>query len=167
EAQLDRFLFNVVLDYLDADDELEVVNRYTTQMDLPHVESCTTPQEIIEYQKLVRQVPVAESVNRYAVDLVRATRPGDPNAPEIVRRYIQYGASVRATMFITLAAKARALLSGRYHVSREDIATLALPVLRHRVLSNYFAESDGVTVDSVLTQLVEGLGGEVRKARAV
>ena len=167
EAQLDRFLFNVVLDYLDADDELEVVNRYTTQMDMPEVHACTTPREIIEYQKLVRQVPIAESVNRYAVDLVRATRPNDPQAPEVVRRYIQYGASVRATMFITLAAKARALLAGRYHVTREDIASLALPVLRHRVLTNYFAESDGVTVDQVLRQLVESFGGEALKARAV
>jgi MoxR-like ATPase len=167
EAQLDRFLFNVVLDYLSEDDELEVVNRYTTQMDIPHVDACTTPEEILKYQHLVRQVPVAESVNRFAVNLVRATRPGDPAAPEVVKRYIQYGASVRATMFITLAAKARALLSGRYHVTREDISALALPVLRHRVLANYFAESDGVTVDHVLKQLVEGLQGETRQARAV
>ena len=167
EAQLDRFLFNVVLDYLSAEDELEVVNRYTTQMDMPKVEACTTPEQILKYQELVRQVPVAESVNRYAVELVRATRPKDPLAPDVVRRYIQYGASVRATMFITLAAKARALLAGRYHVTREDISALALPVLRHRVLTNYFAESDGVTVDDVLTQLVEGLGGSVRQAKAV
>jgi len=165
EAQLDRFLFNVVLDYLSAEDELEVVNRYTTQMDIPKVEACTTPEQILKYQQLVRQVPVAESVNRFAVDLVRATRPADPLAPDIVRRYIQYGASVRATMFITLAAKARALLSGRYHVTREDISALALPVLRHRVLTNYFAESDGVSVDQVLTQLVEGLGGSARQAK--
>src|SRR5690606_10310092 len=121
-----------------------------------HVEACTTPEQILKYQQLVRQVPVAESVNRFAVELVRATRPRDPLAPEVVRRYIQYGASVRATMFITLAAKARALLAGRYHVTREDISALALPVLRHRVLANYFAESDGVSVDQVLTQLVEG-----------
>ena len=167
EAQLDRFLFNVVLDYLDADHELEVVNRYTTRMDIPAVEACTTPEQILKYQELVRQVPVAESVNRFAVELVRATRPADPAAPEVVRRYIQYGASVRATMFITLAAKARALLAGRYHVTREDISALALPVLRHRVLANYFAESDGVSVDQVLTQLVEGLGGSARQAKAV
>jgi MoxR-like ATPase len=166
EAQLDRFLFNVVLDYLSADEELDVVNRYTTQMDIPAVAACTTPEQILKYQHLVRQVPVAESVNRFAVDLVRATRPADPTAPDIVRRYIQYGASVRATMFITLAAKARALLSGRYHVTREDIAALALPVLRHRMLTNYFAESDGVSVDQVLTQLVDGFGTSVRQAKA-
>ena len=88
---------------------------------------------------------VAESSRRYAVDLVRATRPSDPNAPEMVKKYVQYGASVRATQFLTLAAKARALMQGRYHVTHEDIASLALPVMRHRVLTNYFAESDGMT----------------------
>ena len=155
EAQLDRFLFNVVLDYLSAEHELDVVNRNTTRMEPPEINACTTPEQILKFQWLVRQVPVAESVNRFAVDLVRGTRPNDPNAPEIVRRYIQYGASVRATMFITLAAKARALSAGRYHVTREDIADLALPVLRHRVLTNYFAESDKVEVDDVLKQLIE------------
>ncbi len=166
EAQLDRFLFNVVLDYLSGDDELEVVNRNTTRMDLPEVEACTTPEEILKFQWLVRQVPVAESVNRFAVDLVRATRPGDPGAPDVVRRYIQYGASVRATMFLTLAAKARALMENRYHVTREDITALVLPVLRHRVLTNYFAESDGMTVDKILTGLLERTGGEKRQAAA-
>ena len=167
EAQLDRFLFNVILDYLTADDELEVVNRYTTLMDIPEVDSCTTPERIMQFQWLVRQVPVAEAVNRYAVDLVRATRPDDPRAPEVIRKYIQYGASVRATMFLTLAAKARALMLGRYHVTREDIAHLALPVLRHRVLTNYFAESDGMDVDKVLTELVAGFdAGAAQQARA-
>src|SRR5690606_29397516 len=120
---------------------------------------CTTPEKILRFQWLVRQVPVAESVNRFAVDLVRATRPEDPTAPDIVRRYVQYGASVRATMFLTLAAKARALGAGRYHVTREDIAALALPVLRHRVLTNYFAESDKVDVDQVLRGLLEHMQG--------
>ena len=166
EAQLDRFLFNVLLDYLSPEHEMEVVNRYTTRMDVPEVKACTSPEEILKFQWLVRQVPVAESVNRYAVELVRATRPSDPNAPELVRRYVQYGASVRATMFITLAAKARALASGRYHVTREDVAALALPVMRHRVLTNYFAESDGIDTDKVLTQLVEEVGGEHKQARA-
>jgi MoxR-like ATPase len=155
EAQLDRFLFNVVLDYLGADSELEVVNRYTTRMGLPEVKACSSPEQIIKFQWLVRQVPVAESVNRYTVDLVRATRPGDPLSLPGVRRYVQYGASVRATMFLTLAAKARALTKGRYHVTREDVAALALPVLRHRVLTNYFAESDGIDVDGVLREIVD------------
>jgi MoxR-like ATPase len=157
EAQLDRFLFNVILDYLTGDDEVEVVNRYTSRMDIPAVKACTTPEQILQYQAIVREVPVAESVNRYAVDLIRATRPDDPLAPEVVRKYIQYGASVRATMFVTLAAKARALMAGRFHVTREDINALALPVLRHRVLTNYFAESDGMDTDKVLRQLVDGV----------
>jgi MoxR-like ATPase len=164
EAQLDRFLFNVVLDYLTAEDEVEVVNRYTSRMEMPEVKACTTPEQIISYQRLVRQVPVSESVNRFAVDLVRATRPGDPSAPDVVKRYIQFGASVRATMFITLAAKARALVAGRYHVTRDDVAALALPVLRHRVLANYFAESDGMDVDKVLTQVLAGMGASAAAA---
>jgi MoxR-like ATPase len=165
EAQLDRFLFNVLLDYLTGEDEAKVVNRFTSQVDMPEVNSCTTPQQIVKYQWLVRQVPVSESVNRYAVDLVRATRPHDPNASDMVRKYVQYGASVRATMFITLAAKARALMQGRYHVTREDIASLALPVLRHRVLTNYFAESDKVDTDMVLSNLVQSFGSDNRQAR--
>ncbi len=166
EAQLDRFLFNVVLDYLSAEHEVDVVNRFTTRMDMPAVEACTTPDEILKFQWLVRQVPIAESVNRYAVDLVRATRPEDPGAPDIVRKYIQYGASVRATMFVTLAAKARALMEGRYHVTREDIRALALPVLRHRVLANYYAESDGMSVDKILVQLLDALDTGGVSARA-
>ena len=158
EAQLDRFLFNVILDYLSEDEELVVIERYTTQVGIPTVDACTTPEQILKYQWLVRQVPVAESVNRYAVNLVRATRPEDPAAPEVVRRYVQYGASVRATMFLTLAAKARALMAGRYHVTHDDIASLVLPVLRHRVLTNYFAESDNIDVDGVLVRLLESAG---------
>jgi MoxR-like ATPase len=166
EAQLDRFLFNVILDYLSAEDEVAVINRYTTRLDLPLVEACTTPAEIMKFQWLVRQVPVAETVSRFAVDLIRATRPQDPGAPEVVRKYVQYGASVRAAMFLTLAAKARALVAGRYHVTREDVTKLALPVLRHRVLTNYFAESDGMDVDKVLTQLLAEMSAGGVRARA-
>jgi MoxR-like ATPase len=166
EAQLDRFLFNVILDYLSADQEVAVVNRFTTSMEMPKVDRCTTPEEILKFQGIVRQVPIAESVNRYAVDLIRATRPDDPQAPDVVRKYVQYGASVRATMFVTLAAKARALMSGRYHVTREDIRYLALPVLRHRVLTNYFAESDHMTVDAILTQMIEAFDKGGVKAKA-
>src|SRR5688572_7539784 len=158
EAQLDRFLFNVLLDYLSAEHEMDVVDRNTTRMDLPDITACTTPEQILRFQWLVRQVPVSTTVSRYAVDLVRATRPHDPNAPEMVKKYVQYGASVRATQFITLAAKARALMQGRYHVTHDDVASLALPVMRHRVLTNYFAESDGIDTDKVLTDLVKQLG---------
>ena len=110
----------------------------------------------------IRDIPV----NEIAVDLIRATRPHDPNAPDVVRRYVQYGASVRAAMFLTLAAKARALVSGRYHVTREDITKLALPVLRHRVLTNYFAESDGMDTDKILVQLLADLSAGGVRARA-
>ena len=166
EAQLDRFLFNVILDYLDDDEELAVVDRYTTRVDIPSVSACTNAEQILKFQALIRQVPVAESVSRFAVNLVRATRPDDPLAPDVVRRYVQYGASVRATMFLTLAGKARALMSGRYHVTRDDIAAMALPVMRHRVITNYFAESDKVDVDDVLRQLVAIMGAEAPAAQA-
>jgi MoxR-like ATPase len=156
EAQLDRFLFNVLLDYLSAEDERLVVERNTLQMALPNIEPCTGPDEILKFQWLVRQVPVSETIQRKAVDLVRATRPLEPAAPEFIRKYVRYGASVRATQFLTLAAKARALMAGRYHVTEEDLKALALPVLRHRVLTNYQAESDGMTVDKLLTDLVNG-----------
>jgi MoxR-like ATPase len=143
-----------------------VVRRNTTRMEQPEINACTTPEEILKFQWLVRQVPVSDTVNRYAVDLVRATRPNDPLASDMVKRYVQYGASVRATMFITLAAKARALMQGRYHVTHDDVAALALPVMRHRVLTNYFAESDGVDTDKVLTDLVQTVGAAQRQARA-
>jgi MoxR-like ATPase len=155
EAQLDRFVFNVLLDYLNSSEELEVVERTTSQLDVPAVQACTTPSEIIDFQGLVRQVPVSREVQQHAVDLVRATRPAEASAPPGVRRYVRYGASVRATQFLLLAAKARALLSDRYHVMNEDLRALALPVLRHRVLTNYQAESDGVSVDAVLREVIE------------
>jgi MoxR-like ATPase len=154
EAQLDRFLFNVLLDYLSVEDELDVVERNTTRMQPPRVEACTNADEILQFQWLVRQVPVAAAVNRRAVELVRATRPIEASAPDAVRRYVRYGASVRATQFLCLAAKARALMSGRYHVTEEDLRALALPVLRHRVLTNYQAESDGKSVDDVLREVI-------------
>ena len=154
EAQLDRFVFNVLLDYLSTEDEIEVVERNTSRMELPRIEACTTSEEIMEFQALVRQVPVSEQVQRQAVELVRATRPAEANAPESVRRYVRYGASVRATQFLCLAAKARALVQRRYHVTTQDLHVLALPVLRHRVLTNYQAESDGITVDAVLKDVV-------------
>jgi len=154
EAQLDRFLFNVILDYLNTADEMEVVSRNTSGS-MPTVDSCTTSEEIVGFQKLVKMVPIAENVARYAVDLLRATRPKEPSAPEIIRKYINYGASVRATQFLVLAAKARALTRGNYHVGFDDLRALVLPVLRHRVLTNFHAESDGISVDEILKKLLE------------
>jgi MoxR-like ATPase len=155
EAQLDRFLFNVTLDHLGVEDELAVLARFSTRVDLPEVQVCTSAAQLLRFQWLVRQVPVSEPVSRHAVELVRATRPDDPLAPEAVRSYVKYGASVRATLFLVLAAKARALLQGRYHVTEADLAALALPVLRHRVLTNYQAESQGRSSDDVLAALLQ------------
>ena len=154
EAQLDRFLFNVLLDYLSAEQEMEVVDRNSTRMTLPTLEACTNAEEIVQLQWLVRQVPLSTDMRRYAVELVRATRPSEPSAPEAVRTYVRYGASVRATQFLCLAAKARALMQGRYHVTEDDLRALAPPVLRHRVLTNYQAESDGKSVDDVLQEVI-------------
>jgi MoxR-like ATPase len=154
EAQLDRFLFNVILDYLSPEDELAVVQRFTTRMDLPSVQPCTNAAEIVKFQWLTRQVPVSDEIDRLAVQLVRSTRPSDALASESVRRYVKFGASVRATMYLMLAAKARALLEGRYHVTAADLKALALPVLRHRVLTNYQAESQGISADEVLRSLL-------------
>lgn len=155
EAQLDRFLFNVLLDYLTIEDEMEVVDRNTSRMAGPQLEPCTNADEIVKFQWLVRQVPIATEVRRKAVEMIRATRPKEAIAPEAVRRYVRYGASVRATQFLCLAAKARALLEGRYHVTEDDLRALALPVLRHRVLTNYQAESDGRTVDEILREVIQ------------
>jgi MoxR-like ATPase len=154
EAQLDRFLFNVLLDYLTPQDEMEVVDRYASRMEPPEISACTTAEEIMQFQWLVRQVPLSAQVREEAVMLIRATRPTESIAPEGVRRYVRYGASVRATQFLCVAAKARALMAGRYHVTGEDLRALALPVLRHRVLTNYQAESDGKSVDDVLREVV-------------
>jgi MoxR-like ATPase len=156
EAQLDRFLFNVLLDYLPADQELQVLTM-TTGVRIDDAEPITTAEEILSMQELVRMVPVAESVARYAVALVRATRPTDPSAPDIVRKYLNFGASVRAIQNIILAAKARALMQKRYHVSYEDVRALATPILRHRVLLNFHAESDKMTADTVLAKMIDAI----------
>lgn len=155
EAQLDRFLFNVVLDYLPLEDELTVVERFTSDTPPAPVTACTHPAQILAFQALTRQVPVSKQLGRYAVELVRATRPDDPSATAKVKQYVKFGASVRAALFITLAAKARALMAGRYHVTTEDIDALAAPVLRHRIMLNYFAEADGLDVDDVLRDLID------------
>jgi MoxR-like ATPase len=154
EAQLDRFLFNTVLDYLSADDEVKVVDLTTTTR-VPEVQAVTNAEEILDFQKLVRMVPVAESLAKYVVSLVRATRPKNAEAPEFVKKYVNYGGSVRAAQFIVLASKARALSRRRYHVSYEDVAALAIPVLRHRILLNFHAESDRIDSDEILVRLLQ------------
>jgi MoxR-like ATPase len=156
EAQLDRFLFNTVLDYLNAEDEAKVVGL-TTTTHVAEVQAVTNAQEILDFQDLVRMVPIADSLAKYVVNLVRCTRPKNSEAPDIVKKYVNYGASVRAAQFIVLAAKARALSRRRYHVTYEDITSLATPVMRHRILLNFHAESDRVDSDEVLRRLLEQL----------
>jgi MoxR-like ATPase len=152
EAQLDRFLFNAKLDYLSAEDELKVVDLTTVNY-VPKIEVVTSAEELLDFQLLVRMVPIAESLARYVVGLVRATRPID-NAPDFVRKYVNYGGSIRAAQFIVLAGKARALSRKRYHVTYEDVASVIVPVLRHRMILNFHAESDSIDTDEVLNRLV-------------
>ena len=154
EAQLDRFVFNILLDHLDADGEYAVVERFTHRIDLPPVTAVSDAATILKFQWLTRQVPVSEAMGRLAVRIVRATRPDSADATDAVRRFVNYGASVRATLFIVLAAKAEALLAGRYHVIDEDIRKVAPAVLRHRVLTNYHAEADGQSVDDVIGDIL-------------
>jgi MoxR-like ATPase len=154
EAQLDRFLFNTVLDYLSAEEEMEVI-ELTTTTHVAQADAVTNAGEILEFQQLVRMVPISDSVARYAIDLIRATRQGDPEAPDFIKQYVSYGGSVRAALFLVLAAKARALMKGRYHVSYDDIRALVIPVLRHRLLLNFHAESDRLRSDDILRRLLE------------
>jgi MoxR-like ATPase len=154
EAQLDRFLFNTVLDYLNADEELKVIDL-TTVTTVPQADPVTNAQEILDFQQLVRMVPIGESVARHAIEMVRATRSSDETAPDFVKKYVNYGASVRAAQFLVLSAKARALMKGRYHVTYEDIRSLFIPVLRHRILLNFHAESDRLKQDDILKKLLE------------
>jgi len=155
EAQLDRFLFNVELDYLGADEEVAVVERNTLGLTLPEVNPQADGALLLDFQRLVRQVPIADAINRYAVTLVRASRPEGESVLDVVRGYVSYGASVRAAIFLSLAARARALLEGRYHVTPDDVRRLVHPVLRHRMQLNYLAESDGVDVDDVIERIVD------------
>jgi MoxR-like ATPase len=153
EAQLDRFLFNATLDYLSAEDELKVVDLTTTTR-MARIEAVTSAEELLGFQQLVRMVPIAESIARYVVSLVRATRHKNENAPDFVKKYVNYGGSIRAAQFIVLAAKARALSRKRYHVTYDDITAVTLPVLRHRILLNFHAESERIDADEILTRLL-------------
>jgi MoxR-like ATPase len=153
EAQLDRFLFNAILGDLSAEDEIKVVDR-TTATRAVQIEAVTSAEDLLDFQQLVRMVPIAETLSRYVVNLVRATRPKSENAPDFIRQYANYGASVRAAQFIVLAAKARALSHRRYHVTYDDITSVTVPVLRHRILLNFHAESDKVDADEILNRLI-------------
>lgn len=154
EAQLDRFMLEVVLDYLPEEDEVAVV-KATTSLPPEAVRPVVTKAEILAYQRVVRRLPIADAVTRYAVALVRASRPGTSHSIDTVRQYVSYGASVRAAQALVLGAKARALLQGRATPAFEDVKALAKPVLRHRVLLNFQAQSEKVTTDDLVKRLIE------------
>ena len=156
EAQLDRFMFSIVIHYSVEDDEVAIVEG-TTGAAPEAVRPVVSGPELLELQQLVRRVPAAEEVVRYAVRLVRASRPDNSQAPDFVRKYLNYGASVRAAQYLVLGGKARALMSGRMHVHFDDIRALAQPVLRHRVLRNFHAESEKVDADALVARLVDAV----------
>ncbi|HEX42592.1 MAG TPA: AAA family ATPase, partial [Phycisphaerales bacterium] len=156
EAQLDRFMFNVYIDYLSEDDEVAVVNQTTTRDPEP-IQALFDGKDLMRFHETVRAVPTAEDVVRYAVRLAAASRPGGKDAPDFVNEWVTWGAGLRASQYMVLGSKARALLYGRSHVSYEDIRALSHPVLRHRVLVNYRAEAEGVTVDSLIERLLEAV----------
>ena len=156
EAQLDRFMFNVVISYLSEDDEVAVVTR-TTGARPSKPERVLSGPDILQFQELATQVVIAEEVARYAVRLVDASRPGRPGAPDFVEKWVKWGAGLRASQALVRGAKARALMHGRYHVSIKDIQALAKPILRHRVLANFYAESERINSDAIVERLLEAV----------
>ncbi len=154
EAQLDRFMFNVVMDYLPEDDEVAVVTQ-TTARATPRIEPLFYGADVLRFHDIVRKVPIAEDVVRYAVRLASASRPQQRGSPDFVNEWVSWGAGTRAGQYLVLGAKARALLKGRAHATVEDIQSLALPVLRHRILINYRAEAEGINVEGVIKKLLE------------
>jgi MoxR-like ATPase len=158
EAQLDRFMFNVVVDYLPEDDEVAVVARTTSRKPEP-IEPLFDGVDVLRFQEVVRRIPIAQDVIRYAVQLAAASRPHQPGAPQFVNDWVSWGAGLRAGQCLVLGAKARALLAGRVHVTADDIRAVAYPALRHRILVNYRAEAEGVSVDTIIERLLDTVKG--------
>jgi MoxR-like ATPase len=156
EAQLDRFMFNIVISYLSQDDEVRVVTQ-TTGTSMPAPARVLSGPDILQFQDLTRQVVIAEEVARYAVRLSDASRPGRPGAPEFVDKWVKWGAGLRASQALVRGAKARALMHGRYHASIKDIQALAKPILRHRIITNFYAESERINSDAIVDRLLESV----------
>jgi MoxR-like ATPase len=154
EAQLDRFMFHIIIEHPPEHEELDVV-RTTTIVQQPNFKHVVTGADLVAFQRLIRKVPVSDAVLRYALSLVRASRSRSSGAPDFIKKWVSYGASVRAAQYLILGGKARAVTQGRYHVSFDDIRSLANPVLRHRILLNFHAESEGLTTDQIILQLLE------------
>jgi len=157
EAQLDRFMFSLSVDYPSPEEEIEIVTTTTSEHD-QNVAQVLAGAEIIGLQELVRRVPVSESVVKYAVHLVRATRPGEPDSPQFIRELVDWGAGPRASQYAILGAKTLAVLDGRYTPGEEDVRACLMPVLRHRVITSFNAEAEGITVEQVLNRLLEEKG---------
>ncbi len=153
EAQLDRFMFRVNVDYPQRDEELEILKR-TTGEPAPEVQRVLTAEKIIELQQIVRRVPVGDHVYAFALDLVRATRPNEPGASDFVRHWLTWGAGPRAGQYLIIGGKARALMRGRMYVTIEDIEAVAAPVLRHRIIPSFNAEAEGITVDQIIEKIL-------------
>ncbi len=154
EAQLDRFMFNVKIDYLSQADEIKVV-QLTTSDHKPTIEQLFSADDVRRFHHTVRRVPVAEELVRYAVQLADASRPNREGAPDFVNQFVNWGAGLRAAQNLILGAKARALFNGRSHVNLNDVQSLAQPVMRHRVLPSYRAEAEGITVEKIIDQILE------------
>ena len=156
EAQLDRFMFNIVVDYPSPDEESQIIRQVTGQQDAK-LEALLDAQQVLRLQQVVKRIPVADHVIEFARDLARATRPKQPEAPDFVREMVSWGAGPRAGIYLVTGAKARAVLEGRYHATTADVAAVALPVLRHRVITTFNAEAAGVTSDQIVKRLIERL----------
>ncbi len=163
EAQLDRFMFNILVDYPEEDEEFQIVKRTTADMPTD-VKPVLTGEQIVELCGIVRKAPVADHVIRFAMALARRTRPTHPHAPPLVRQSIRWGAGPRASQFLVLGAKARAVLQGRCHPGIEDVLAVAKPVLRHRIITNYNAEAEGVKPDDIIQRLAEIVASEDQEA---
>jgi MoxR-like ATPase len=153
EAQLDRFMFMVVVNYPKREEELEVLKRTTGEAQ-PRVRRVIDARSILELQEIVRKVPVGDHVFAFALDLVRATRPNEPGASDFVRHWLSWGAGPRAGQYLVLAGKARALMRGRLHVTVEDVEAVAAPVLRHRIIPNFNADAEGVNVEQIIEKII-------------
>lgn len=154
EAQLDRFMFNIFVDYPDEDEEFRIVKQTTTEV-VQSVAPTLDAEQIIHLGQIVRKVPVADHVLRYALRLTRTTRRDNALAPDFVREYVSWGAGPRASQFLVLGAKARAVLHGRYHATADDVRAVALPVLRHRIMTNFNAEAEGIKPEAIIRRLLE------------
>ena len=152
EAQLDRFMFNIVVDYPSYEEEVQVVKNTTAGLDLK-VEKTINVEEIVAFQKLIRKGPIADNVLDYAVSLASKTRPNTPRAHETVNNYLSWGAGPRASQFLVLGAKCHAALNGKYSPDIEDVRAVALPILRHRIVKNYKAEAEGISTDDIIKKL--------------